>query len=134
MGDDDGDGCDWVEVKSISDCALFLGDDHSMSVSATNGVCGLKRNYNYFTDDDEEAIFVDQHGVRDLGIFNMEDGMVELEKGEEMEGKIKERVEMMKGCLGVLKVGIDGIVGQIDDFFDEIVEEKKRTMRTVGRP
>ncbi|KAK1308510.1 hypothetical protein QJS10_CPA09g01004 [Acorus calamus] len=49
-------------------------------------------------------------------------GRVELEKGEEMEGKIKERVEVIKGCLGVLKVGIDGIVGQLDDFFDEIVE------------
>ncbi|KAK1265268.1 hypothetical protein QJS04_geneDACA019439 [Acorus gramineus] len=48
-----------------------------MSVSATDGVCGLKRNYIYFTDDDEEAIFVDRHGVPDLRIFNMKDGTVE---------------------------------------------------------
>ncbi|KAK1276707.1 hypothetical protein QJS04_geneDACA001875 [Acorus gramineus] len=58
----------------------------------------------------------------------MEELKVELEKGEEMEGKIKERVEVMKGCLGVLKVGIDGIVGQLDDFFDEIVEGRKKIL------
>ncbi|KAK1264703.1 hypothetical protein QJS04_geneDACA023564 [Acorus gramineus] len=37
------------------------------------GVSGLKRNCIHFTDDNHEKIFVDQHGVRDIGVFNMED-------------------------------------------------------------
>ncbi|KAK1272731.1 hypothetical protein QJS04_geneDACA009777 [Acorus gramineus] len=72
----DGDGCDWVQVKSIGDCALFLGVNHSLCLPV-EGVSGVKRNCIYFTDDHQEAIFVDRHGVRDLGVFNIEDGSVE---------------------------------------------------------
>ncbi|KAK1285494.1 F-box protein [Acorus calamus] len=73
----DGDGCsDWVQVKSLGDCALLLGDNHSLCLPV-EGVSGLKRNCIYFTNDDEEKIFVDRHGLRDIGVFNMEDGSIE---------------------------------------------------------
>ncbi|KAK1285118.1 hypothetical protein QJS10_CPB20g00689 [Acorus calamus] len=51
-------------------------DDEAIFVDR-HGVSGVKRNCIYFTDDDDEAIFVDRHGVRDLGVFNMEDGSIE---------------------------------------------------------
>nr|KAK1263923.1 F-box protein SKIP23 [Acorus gramineus] len=69
-------GCDWVEMTSLGDHqALFLGDNHSVSL-AVDSVHGLMGNRVYFTDDDEEKIFCEPCGAH-IGVYKMDDMTVE---------------------------------------------------------
>ncbi|MED6143165.1 hypothetical protein PIB30_003869 [Stylosanthes scabra] len=54
----------------------------------------------------------------------MEEVKLELERG----GEIQEKVETMKSCFGLLRCGAENLTGQLDDFFDDIVECRKKLL------
>ncbi|KAG6506759.1 uncharacterized protein LOC121980540 [Zingiber officinale] len=43
-------------------------------------------------------------------------------------GAFKEKAESLKGWLAMLRCGTENLVGQMDDFFDEIVEGRKKLL------
>jgi hypothetical protein len=66
-----------VEVNNIGDDALFLGNNYSISVSAS-AFSGCHPNSIYYTDDyiDTEPYY--PNGPIDMGIFNLEDRSIRL--------------------------------------------------------
>lgn len=59
----------------------------------------------------------------------MQELKVELERrmaGYEAQAVIQEKVDNLKSCFGLLRCGVETLTGQLDDFFDEIVEGRKK--------
>ncbi|KAI8569443.1 hypothetical protein RHMOL_Rhmol02G0279600 [Rhododendron molle] len=61
----------WVEIMSLGDNALFLGDNASVSVDASR-FPGIKANCIYYTDEHWE--FRKRGGLKHMGIYCLEDG------------------------------------------------------------
>lgn len=59
--------------------------------------------------------------------FAMDEIKMEMEAmiGYEAEIDVGDKVENLRSCVEALQCGAEGIIGQLDDFFDEIVEGRK---------
>ncbi|XP_043708049.1 F-box protein SKIP23-like [Telopea speciosissima] len=65
----------WVELQSLGDRLLFLGDNCSFSASACD-FPGCKRSHIYFTDAFNCSNGEDDYGFKDIGVFNLEDDCI----------------------------------------------------------
>ncbi|KAL5724994.1 hypothetical protein ACHQM5_008191 [Ranunculus cassubicifolius] len=73
----------WVEMKSLGNNILFLGDNSSFSISASH-FPECKPNSIYFTDDYDLGYYrryyqncASERGAHDMGVFSLEDGSIE---------------------------------------------------------
>lgn len=69
-------GSKWERVMSLGDTMLFLGENSSLALVASD-FRECKGNRIYFTDDFSELDYSGFPGNHDLGIFNLEDGTIE---------------------------------------------------------
>ncbi|KAL5570061.1 hypothetical protein UlMin_026636 [Ulmus minor] len=62
----------WIEIKCLGEESLFLGDNSSISILASNFV-GCQPNSIYFTND-EDTVRINVNGLIDVGVYNIETG------------------------------------------------------------
>ncbi|KAA8517262.1 hypothetical protein F0562_017555 [Nyssa sinensis] len=71
---------EWMKLNELGYRALFVGDNCSMSLSASEVFNCKSNNSIYFTDDNVEwwpTCEEEQHGRFDMGVYNMADGSIE---------------------------------------------------------
>ena len=78
---------------------------------------------------------IGQPGILLLEFQQAKIAMEELKVGlervvvyEAQDDEIQEKVDNLKHCFGLLRCGVESITGQLDDFFDEIVEGRKKLL------
>ena len=69
-------GPKWERVMSLGDQMLFLGENASLALSATD-FPGCKGNCIYHTHNYSESNYDGVPGNNDLGVYNLEDGSIE---------------------------------------------------------
>lgn len=72
-------GPKWERIMSLGDRVLFLGENSSLAILATD-YPGCKGNRIYFADDYSEANYDGNLGIsgdHDVGFYNLEDGSIE---------------------------------------------------------
>lgn len=74
-----GNCLEYSEVKNLGNRSLFLSA-RSASFSVDASDCGCKANCIYFTDDNSQ--YLEEGGVMDMGIFDMEDRKIKRHLGE----------------------------------------------------
>ncbi|KAJ9679211.1 hypothetical protein PVL29_021218 [Vitis rotundifolia] len=67
---DNGGNVGWVKEEDLGDAALFLGDNHSISVRASD-FPGCQSNSIYFLDREDEADCFDPGCPFDMGVYNL---------------------------------------------------------------
>ncbi|XP_071927200.1 F-box protein SKIP23-like [Coffea arabica] len=66
---------EWVEIKSLPNILLFVGDNHSICIPAF-GFCNCQSNCMYFADDCTERDPDAPYEAADMGIFHLESGQI----------------------------------------------------------
>lgn len=69
-------GPQWEIVRSLGDKVLFIGENSSLALSASD-FSGCVGDCIYYTDDYSETNYDDVYGENDLGIFKLQDGSIE---------------------------------------------------------
>ena len=67
---DNGGNVGWVKKKDLGDAALFLGDNHSISVRASD-FTGCEPNSIYFADKEDETVWCYPGYPFDMGVYNL---------------------------------------------------------------
>lgn len=109
-----------------------LGDYEGASVSSSNFVVSTANLHQRIVN--AISHLRSQPGVL---VFELQQSRFALDEMKmEIEEKVQygsdsdvgDKIQNLKSWFGVLQCGAEGIIGQLDDFFDEIVEGRKRLL------
>ncbi|KAJ8506781.1 hypothetical protein OPV22_007667 [Ensete ventricosum] len=118
----------WPGLAAIEGCSLFFGSGFMATMAR------LQQRLVGETETMGGRPGILMHEFRQTRAA-VEELLEELEGAAAMEcesqttgGSLKEKVEALKGWFGMLRTGTENLVGQMDDFFDEIVEARKKLL------
>ncbi|KAJ4977914.1 hypothetical protein NE237_008694 [Protea cynaroides] len=61
----------WMQVKSLENCAFFVGNNTSLAIFPSNQYPGCEPNCIYFTDSSDQGSYYETSG-HDMGVFRMD--------------------------------------------------------------
>lgn len=110
-------------VYCCPETSFYSGEDASSSTSA---VAASTASLHHKV---ASAVGLAQPGILlyelQSSAFAMDQLKMEIEYDVGVGVDVDEKVENLKRCVEALQCGAEGIIGQLDDFFDEIVEGRK---------